>query len=88
MYLISVKAHVEKAFERLAKKNPKQLEILRKKLAEVVENPYRYKPLKSPLQNKRRVHVDKSFVFVYSIDESSKTIVVEEYDHHDKIYRI
>jgi YafQ family addiction module toxin component len=86
MYLISVREHVEKAFERLAKKNPKQLEIIKNKLAEIVENPHRYKPLRQPMQNKRRIHVDKSFVLIYSIDESSKTIVLEEYDHHDNIY--
>jgi YafQ family addiction module toxin component len=87
MYLISVREHVEKTFEQLAKKNPKQLEIIKNKLAEIVENPHRYKPLRKPMQNNRRVHIDKSFVLIYSIDERSKTVIVEEYDHHDSIYR-
>jgi mRNA-degrading endonuclease RelE of RelBE toxin-antitoxin system len=35
----------------------------------------------------RRVHIDKSFVLVFSIDETEKTVIIEDYDHHDKIYK-
>jgi len=37
---------------------------------------------------KRHVHIMGSFVLVYSVDEARKTVVLEDYDHHDKIYRM
>lgn len=86
MYGLALRKSVEKTFAKLAKKAPKQLMIIHEKLEDVRENPHRYKNLRSPLQHLRRVHIDGSFVLVYSIDEVSKTVVVEDYDHHDRIY--
>ena len=87
MYNLEVRKSVEEIFSKLVKKNPKQLEIINKKVNQIRVNPHRFKPLHFPLAGMRRVHIDKSFVLVYSIDEQSKTIILEEYDHHDKIYR-
>ena len=60
--------------------------IVAKKLEEILENPYRFKPLRAPKQGLRRVHIDRSFVMVYSIDDSRKVVVIEDYAHHDEIY--
>lgn len=87
MYSVRSKKHVDKIFLKLSKKNPKQLSIIYKKLEQIVKNPYHFKPLKKPLKGKRRVHIDKSFVLVYYIDEKKKEIVLEDYDHHDNIYK-
>jgi YafQ family addiction module toxin component len=87
MYFIKLRKHVDKIFSKLAKKNPKQLKIIQNKLEEIVNNPYIFKPLKKPLQGKRRVHIDKSFLLIYSIDEEDKEIILEDYDHHDNIYK-
>ncbi|MBI2076506.1 MAG: type II toxin-antitoxin system mRNA interferase toxin, RelE/StbE family [Candidatus Aenigmarchaeota archaeon] len=87
MYAVSNKPKIDEIFKKLAKKNPKQLEIITKKVAEILENPYRFKTLSNIMKGFRRVHIDKSFVLVYSIDEGIKTVVLEDYDHHDKIYR-
>ena len=86
MYLVSNKPKIDEIFRKLAKKNPKQFEIVAKKLQQILENPYRFKPLSNTMKGQRRVHVDKSFVLVYSIDENTKTVILEDYDHHDKIY--
>ena len=86
MYSIELRKSVEKVFHKLAKKNPKQLEAIEKKIREVAKNPHHYKNLRRPLKHLRRVHIDKSFVLLYSVDEKSKTIIIEEYDHHDSIY--
>jgi len=87
MYDYELRKSVETIFFKLAKKNPKQLEIIYKKIEEIMQNPHRYKNLRKPLQHLRRVHIDKSFVLVFSVDETRKTIIVEDYDHHDNIYR-
>lgn len=87
MYSYLLRKNVEKVFFRIVKKNPKQLEIIEKKINEIRKNPYHYKNLKNPLQHLKRVHIDKSFVLAFSIDEKNKTVIIEEYDHHDNIYK-
>ena len=87
MYKLLVRKSVETIFFKLAKKNPKQMEIIEKKIEEIRKNPQHYKSLKRPLQHLRRVHIDRSFVIVFSVNESIKTVVIEDYNHHDKIYR-
>jgi len=87
MYSYELRKSVEKIFFKLAKKNPNQLLIIEKKIQEVGENPQHYKNLRNPLQGFKRVHIDKSFVLVFSVDENRKHIIIEDYDHHDNIYK-
>jgi len=86
MYDYTLRKSVEKIFFKLSKKNPKQLEIIHKKLEEVKSNPHHYKNLRTPLQHLKSIHIDSSFVIVFSVDEKSKTIIIEDYDHHDRVY--
>ena len=60
--------------------------IIEKKVEEIIQNPHHYKNLRAPLQHWKRVHIDRSFVLVFSVDETTKTIIFEDYDHHDNIY--
>jgi len=87
MYSVKLRKHIDKIFLKLSKNNPKQLNIIHKKLEQIIKDPYHFKSLKKPLQGKRRVHIDKSFVLIYSIDEEDKEIILEDYDHHDNIYK-
>lgn len=86
MYEYALRKTVEKIFHKLARKNPKQLEIIHDKVEEIRRDPHRYKNLRSPLRHLKRVHIDKSFVLVFSVDDSKKLVIIEDYDHHDKIY--
>jgi YafQ family addiction module toxin component len=86
MYNLIIKEELDIKFEKLAKKNKKQLEIISSKVAEILENPHRYKNLRAPMNHLKRVHIDKHFVLVFSIDEKSKTVILEDYNHHDNIY--
>ena len=88
MYDCELRESVEKFFHKLAKKNPKQLEMIRRKIEEIRLNPQHYKNLRRPLQHLKRVHIDRSFVLVFSVDESRKTVIIEDYDHHDNIYML
>lgn len=87
MYKYDVRKSLEKIFLKLAKKNPQQLLIIEKKMNEIVHNPHHYKNLRAPLQNLKRVHIDTSFVLVFSVDEAKKIVIFEDFDHHDKIYQ-
>jgi YafQ family addiction module toxin component len=86
MYNLIIKEELDIKFEKLAKKNKKQLEIISSKVAEILENPHMYKNLRAPMNHLKRVHIDKHFVLVFSIDEKSKTVILEDYNHHDNIY--
>ena len=87
MYVLEVREHVDKIFKKLAKKNPNQMEIIGKKIREILEDPHVYKPMHFPLTGMRRVHFG-SFVLLFSIDEERMTAVLEDYEHHDRVYRV
>jgi YafQ family addiction module toxin component len=87
MYSYELRKNVEKDFFNLAKKNPAFFLAIEKKIGEITRNPHHYKNLRRPLQHLKRVHVRKSFVLVFSIDEKKKAIIFERFAHHDKIYK-
>ena len=87
MYSIGVKSSLDRKFRKLSIKNKKQMEIISKKIQEIIKNPLHYKNLRKPLQHLKRVHIDNSFVLVFSVDENSRIVVFEDYYHHDKIYK-
>jgi YafQ family addiction module toxin component len=87
MYSFEIRDHLDKLFDKIKKRNPKQFEIIYKKIAEVIQNPQHYKNLRRPLQHLKSVHIDKSFVLLFSVDENLKKVTFEEFDHHDRIYR-
>lgn len=86
-YVLAVRPSFERALSKIAKKNPKQVEAILKKVDEILEDPHRYKNLRRPLNHWKRVHIDKHFVLTFSVDNNSKTIILEDYDHHDNIYK-
>ena len=65
MYEIEISEQLDKKFAKLAKKNKKQLDIIDKKVAQILENPFHFKPLRSEMKGIRRVHIDSSFVLTY-----------------------
>ena len=87
MYDIGTSKHIDKIFLKLSKKNPKQMKIIDKKVEEIIKDPHRYKNLRAPLNTWKRVHIDKHFVLAFSIDEETKTVILEDYDHHDNVYK-
>ena len=86
-YKLAVSAEVDKKFKKLRKKSKKRLQIINKKVQQILQNPHRFKPLKGDMKGARRVHIDKSFVLIYDIDEKKKLVKILDYNHHDKIYK-
>lgn len=86
MYALETRAHVDRAFKKLAKRNPRQMEAISKKIQEMLEDPRRFKPMRFPLAGMRRVHFG-NFVLLFTVDERRKTVVLEDYEHHDRVYR-
>jgi len=86
-YKVEVSGQLDRKLEKLSKKSRNQLKAINKKVDEILENPQRFKTLRGDKKGARRVHIKKSFVPVYEIDEEGKTIKLLDYDHHDKIYK-
>ena len=87
MYELKVKPQLDKLLRKMDKRERKQLEIINKKVKEILQDPNHYKHLRRPLEGWKRVHIDKHFVLAFSVDENTKTVTLEDYDHHDNIYR-
>ena len=86
MYALETRDHVDKIFKKLTKRNHSQMELIAKKIEEILDDPHRFKPMHFPLAGMRRTHIG-SFVILFSIDEQRKTVVIEDYAHHDRVYR-
>ena len=87
MYKLAIKENLDKKFTKLKKKDRELLVLIDRKVREILDNPYRFKPLRKPLQNKRRVHVGGSFVLIYEINKDEKIVTLLDLDHHDNIYK-
>ena len=87
MYNLEVRKNLDKIFSKLAKKDKVSFEYIHKKIKEILENPAHFKPLRAPMQNFRRVHIG-NFVLIYSINENTKTVILEKYEHHDTVYKV
>lgn len=88
MYKLAVKESLDKKFKKLQKKDKEMLRFIDRKVQDILEDPYRFKTLRKPLQNKRRVHVGGSFVLIYEINEKEKIVTLFDFDHHDNIYKV
>ena len=86
-YFLEVSEELNKQFSKLAKRDKVLFKALTKKVQEIRENPQHYKPLRAPLQNKRRVHIGGSFVLIFSIDKERNTIRLLGFEHHDEAYK-
>jgi len=87
MYFLKESERIHKIFLKLSKKDPQKLKIISKKVEEIMQNPQHYKNLKSPLNNWKRIHIDKNYVLCFSVNENTKIIRLEDFDHHDNIYK-
>ncbi len=86
-YKLLVSAEVDKKFKKLRKKSKKRLQIISKKVQQILQNPHHFKPLRGDLKGARRVHINKSFVLIYDIDKKKKLVRILDYDHHDRVYK-
>lgn len=87
MYNYDIKPTLRNILEKLLKKDKTRYEQIIKKIEEIInsKDADHYKNLRSPLQHLKGVHIGH-FVLVFSVNKSSRIIVFENYDHHDKIY--
>jgi len=85
-----IEEKLHKILKKLFKKDRLKYEIIWKKINEILTIPdvEHYKNLRAPLQDFKRVHIDKSFVLIFKYDKSIDEVRFYDFDHHDKIYKI
>lgn len=76
----------KKDIERACKNNTPLKDSLSKKIQEICENPFHYKPLRNELHGMRRVHILKSFVLIYNVNKNEKIVTLVSFSHHDTAY--
>ncbi|ODS33352.1 MAG: hypothetical protein SCARUB_01532 [Candidatus Scalindua rubra] len=87
MYRLAIKESLDRKFKKVQRKDKELLRLIDRKVHEILTNPHRFKPLKKPLQNKRRVHIGGSYVLVYEVSEKEKIVTLIDFDHHNNIYK-
>ena len=84
-YHVEISLKLQKEFKKLRKKNLTLLIAINKKVEEIRLDPESYKNLNAPMNNLKRVHIG-SLVLLFSVDDKTKTIVLENLEHHDDAY--
>jgi len=87
VYKLAIKEKLDKKFKKLHRKDKEMLRLIERKVKDILEDPYRFKPLRRPLQNKRRVHIAGSFVLIYEVNEEEKVVTLFDFDHHNNVYK-
>ncbi|HLC48127.1 MAG TPA: type II toxin-antitoxin system mRNA interferase toxin, RelE/StbE family [Candidatus Norongarragalinales archaeon] len=70
----------------MKKKDRQRLNMINRKVEEILLNPSHYKPLRGDLHGARRVHIGGSFVLLFEVDEKNRIVRLLDFGHHDKIY--
>lgn len=89
MHEFEIEEKLHQILKKLFKKDKKRYEIVWKKITEIINNLNieHYKNLKFPMNEFKRVHIDKIFVLVFKYDKINDKIKFYDLDHHDKIYK-
>ncbi|BDZ71403.1 type II toxin-antitoxin system RelE family toxin [Methanobacterium petrolearium] len=84
-YDIYLSLDIKRLLKKLEKKDRQHYLNVEKKIGQIIENPYHYKPLRGDLSGSRRAHIG-SYVLIYEINESGHYILFLKYQHHDNVY--
>ncbi len=89
MHKFSIEKNLNKKLKKISKKDKKKFNSIFKKIDEIINtsNVEHYKNLKYPMQEFKRVHIDKSFVLIFKFDKKANKIFFYDFDHYDKIYK-
>lgn len=90
MFDFNLSDELKLIIRKLVKKDKKKVNIINKKIKEIINSNEQsinhYKNLRNDLRDYKRVHIDRSFVLVFNVDIFNNFILFVDFDHHDKIY--
>jgi YafQ family addiction module toxin component len=84
-----IESQVEKELSKIKKKAKTRYETIKLKMAQIlsVRSVQHYKNLRKPLQKYKRVHIDSSFVLIFSHNAKNDTVKFVKLEHHDNVYK-
>jgi mRNA interferase RelE/StbE/toxin YoeB len=85
-YSLKIDRKLAGKFKKLERKDKKQLDEINRKVEQILENPHHFEHVEEVKHNLHRVHIDNSFVLIYSVDDDKNLVTLHEYDHHDRVY--
>ena len=85
-YRPAISKKLKAKMEKICRKDRQLHVALMKKIREIPNDPHHYKPLRHDLKGFYRVHIEKSFVLIFSVEEDSGMVKFIDLDHHDEIY--
>ena len=88
-YKLEIPEHLDKIFIKLSKKDKLQFEILSRRIKEILEDPYRFKPLTANMVGQRRASI-RHFVLTYEILENEKIVkfyFIGDHKEYEKWYK-
>ncbi len=87
MHEFSIENKLKTKLKKLFKKDKILYEVVINKIKEIINNSdlKHYKNLRNPLQKYKRVHIKKSFVLLFEVNNNM--IKFYTLEHHDKIYK-
>lgn len=91
MFDFNLSDDIKFIIKKLAKKDKKRVEIINKKIKEIInrdkESIQHYKNLRHDLKDFKSVHIDSSFVLVFKVAIQDNFVLFVDFDHHDRIYK-
>ena len=85
-YRFEIKPKLEMKLKKIQKKDSVMFKVARDKIERILRNPHHYKPLRYGLKGLWRVHIGKSYVLVFEIDEMAGIVRFLDLGYHDEIY--
>ena len=88
MHNWKISEHLQEILKKLSKKDKPTYEQLLKKIDEII-NCYsieHYKSLRYNMKDSKRVHIGH-FVLIFQYDKLTDTLLLDDFDHHDNIYK-
>lgn len=89
MRSFEIEEQLQKELSKMKKKAHKRFLIVKSKILEIltIKSVEHYKNLKKPLQKYKRVHIDSSFVLIFSHNNKADSIRFIKLEHHDNVYK-
>lgn len=86
MWRLQVSPDFKRDYRKRCAKNKAFKEAVDAKVAQIQEDPLRFKPLRKPLHGLWRVHVMGSFVLIYEPLKDDGVVRLLRLAHHDDAY--
>ena len=87
-WALEVSEEFERDYRKSRRRNAGFRRAVDAKVDQILEDPLRFKPLRSPMPGLRRVHVAGSYVIVFEPDPGRKAVRFLRLAHHDEAYGI